>query len=430
MKKNISRVIIPMVMLLIAAVVIAMLQKVRDPGSSAGGNGAAPSIGTRSSDRSTEDLVREGRRKESISLAAQKWYEELLEKYPEMKPVYRDVPDEKNGYLQFILLAESVEKPMVPIDWVNMAFQGDAGWDAAKFKAWLAGNQNYFDEILRIAELPDRSAKGIDLGRFVNGPCRLGGEFSGILLASARVAFESGDQEAALRYMKASGGIGDHLVDIEVPSMLGEIVSTNIREHGFKIFRENFLPALANDPDALGRWNQVMFRDEQPAAGYARAMLGEWHTEIRTFLLPTLLGDQSVEKVLPIRDVTGIIDSYTQAIRRTAGGVFHSGDGRFDVPQATQAFPPSAGLEGKFFDKPGRTTAEDLLFAKRRMAEAFGMNATQTAMNSAAISILLGEEPTVDPVSGEAFAWNAETRTLSAPGKEDVVDSIVLPRQD
>lgn len=28
-----------------------------------------------------------------------------------MKPVYRAVPDEKNGYLQFLLLAESVGKP-------------------------------------------------------------------------------------------------------------------------------------------------------------------------------------------------------------------------------------------------------------------------------------------------------------------------------
>jgi hypothetical protein len=40
-------------------------------------------------------------------MAAQQWYEELLVKYPQMQPTYRDVPDGQNGFLQFLLYLES-----------------------------------------------------------------------------------------------------------------------------------------------------------------------------------------------------------------------------------------------------------------------------------------------------------------------------------
>lgn len=411
------------VLLLTAAIVLTMIQGRQDSNSLMHPDEAASTVPTRSADRAASDPERERRRKESISLAAQKWYEELLEKYPRMKPVYRDVPDENNGYLQLLLLVESVEKPRLPADLQSMLSGDGTVWEGGKFKAWLSENQTYFDQILRVAELPDRSTKGIAFDRVYNGAAQLKSEFSWILQASARLAFESGDQESALRYMKASGCLGDHLADIEVPSMLGEVISTGIRAHARDSFRENFLPTLANDPEALRRWNEVIFRIEKPAREYSRAITGEWNTSIRYLLLPALLGDHSVvDKVMPIDDVTELIDSYTLSMQKSADGISQMGADRFDVTQAMLAFPKSAN-DGD----SGKVTAGSMLFSIRGLAQGFGRQATDSAMNSAAVSILLGEEPPADPVSGKPFIWDPTTRLLTAPEGEDEPESIKVP---
>lgn len=429
MNKNINRAGIGMAILLIAVIAFTIFGKVQKNDLPVNGAEAVAHIITRSSERAISDPVGERRRRESVSAAAQKWYEELLEKYPRMKPVYRNVPDDRNGYLQLLLLAESVKTPRLSPD-LEMMFSGDQSvWEAGKFKAWLAENQAYADEILRVAELPDRSTKGIAFDRIFNETARMSTEFSRILLGSSRLAFESGDQETALRYMKAAGSLGDHFADIEVPSMLGEVISTGIRARASDALFENFLPVLANDPEALRQWSEVIFRSEEPASEYARAITGEWNTAIRGLLLPALLGDHSVVGgVIPADDVAGLIDSYTLAMQGMAEGVSAMGAERFDVGQATNASSPSDVLK----EVPGgneKFTVESILFSIRGLAAAFGTNASRNAMRSGAISILLGEEPPVDPVSGKAFAWNAATRTLASPGNEDGEESITVPVQ-
>jgi hypothetical protein len=383
----------------------------KNSGSAGTPEGVTSAAKTRIADRAASTTNRERRRKDSIPLAAQKWYEELLEKCPRMKPAYRDVPDEKNGYLQLLLLAESVKDPRLP---------GDP-WDSAKFQAWLSENQSYFDRILHIAELTDRSTKGVALNRLALGPSRLGSEFATFLRASARLAFEGGDHETALRYMKASVGIGDHMVDIEAPTMLGEVVSVGIRNRARDSFREDFLPTLAGNPEALRQWRDVIFRDEMPASEYSRAVIGEWNTVIRNSLLPALLGDRSIaDGVLPIDDAEALIDSYTRSILKSADGVSQLGLGRYDVSNAMLGIPTSAADGGKM-------TAESLLVGLRGIAQALGREATVNAMNSAAISLMLGEEPPVDPVSGKPFLWDPKSRLLTALEGGDDPETVKVP---
>ncbi|GAA5120219.1 hypothetical protein JIN84_20670 [Luteolibacter yonseiensis] len=427
MKKSIR---ILLLVVLVAVFAIILTGKPQSGNPSADVKSDASGIVTRAAGREKTDPELEARRKRSIDLAAQKWYEELLEKYPDMKPVYRDVPDEKNGYLQLLQLAESMEKPPLDDELKDMISGAAGEWDAGKFKAWQSENQWYFDELLRIAELPDRSTKGIAMDRIFGAPARYGSVFGSILRASARVAFENGDQETALRHLKASTAIGDHIVDTEVTSMLGEVISVGIRNSARDLLQVNFLPVLANDPESLSRWNEVVFRNEKPAAEYARVIAGEWNASIRSLILPALLGDPSAVESLPVgevHDVEELLGSYTRMLQQTAEGIQHSGSDRFDVERATDAFPPAESLVNRTGEESHKVTAEGMLMSLRGLPVAFGKSTTRTAMASAAISILLGEEPPVDPVSGEAFVWNAETRTLSAPGDGEEFEPIVVP---
>jgi hypothetical protein len=66
---------------------------------------------TKAAERSAPGPAMERSRQEAISTAAQKWYEELLVKYPQMKPSYREVPDERNGFLQWAPKSRTLSCP-------------------------------------------------------------------------------------------------------------------------------------------------------------------------------------------------------------------------------------------------------------------------------------------------------------------------------
>ena len=61
------------------------------------------------------------------------------------------------------------------------------------------------------------------------------------------------------------------------------------------------------------------------------------------------------------------------------------------------------------------------------IVKALGTTTTRSTQGSAATSILLGEEPPVDPVSGQPYRWDPATRTLSPPGDDDADEAIQVP---
>ncbi len=363
-----------------------------------------------------------------------------------MKPVFRDVPDDQNGYLQIINFAENLKEPLLPVNIESMQ-NGDSPWDATQFNAWLAENQEAFDTILRIAELPDQSSKEVSLDRLASGTSRHSSDLGFILRSAARVAFESGDQELALRAMKASTALADHLIDIETPTLLGEVMSVGIRVDARDSFRENFLPALANDPVALEIWKKAIFRDETASEEYSRIMIGEWNSLMRHTCLPALLGYPMLgEERFSVSNVDGFIDAVTARFVKSSDGILDLGADRFDVAnsQLEMADPtlhtaPSGivaqtlavyrGISrsiGVPVKAPAGTVAQTLA-VYRGITRAMGFQVTATAMNSAAISILLGEAPPVDPVSGKPFSWDPKTRLLSAPEGGSEIDPIQVP---
>jgi hypothetical protein len=370
----------------------------------------SPSL-TRTSERSAPDPAQDRRRQESISLAAQKWYEEVLVKYPQMKPEYRDVPDEQNGSLQFLLLEESLKEPKLPED-LNAMRMGDSPWTPEKLKAWLAENKEYFDQILHLAELPDRSIKGLDFNRLAAGRGRFSSEFGYLLSSSARLAFEDGDRESALRYSKAAINLSNHFTDIEVPSLLGKVMAEGIRASVRDSFLEGILPGLAGDPQALSAWREALFRNEGPATEAARVLSGEWNVMMRVNILPTLLGSNFSflgTESFQIPDADAFFDCYTEATEHLAASLLSSGPDRYDLSHGELEFPDSG------FDPQTLRMLRDLGSAYRNIFPALGITATNTAMISAAVAVQLGEEPGIDPVSGKPFQWDPKSRTLFPP---------------
>jgi hypothetical protein len=386
----------------------------------------APSTGissrTKASERSALDPARDRRRQEAISMAAQQWYEELLVKYPQMQPTYRDVPDGQNGFLQFLLFAESQKEPKLPDD-LNAMRMGDSPWNPGRLKQWLAENKDYFDHILHLAELPEHSIKGLDFGRLANERGRFGSEFGYILTSAARSAFEEGDQESALRYGTAAISLSNHFTDIEVPSMLGAVIAEGIRASTRDSFLENILPGLADDPQALASWREALFRKEGPASEVARVLSGEWNVMMREYILPAQLGKHPAtpgEISFQVPDSEAFFDCYTAATEKLAASLLNSGPDRYNLTQSELEFPES-GIDPQTLQM---LRGAGLLY--RGIFNAFGVGHTRAAMISAAVAVQLGEEPGVDPVSGKPFRWDPESRTLTPPDGVEGPDPIML----
>lgn len=380
---------------------------------------SSDSLQLRTKEREEPDaLTKDRQRREATDQAARKWYERLLEKYPELRPVYRDVPDERNGYLQFILFAESFGPDgMLPKD-IKLILEGSTLWDPAKVEAWIAENPSHFERLLHIAELPDRSNKGISFSKLHGPTTRHASDFTRILQASARLNFES-DPEKALRHLKASVSLTDHFTDIEAPNMLGEVIATGARRKAQELFLQYFLPHL--DPDSLVPWNDALFRKEPPASEYSRIIKGEWNYIMRDHALSALLGKQPFDGEIRIPDLDGFVDTYARVILQSANGASAMGPDRFDLASAQfQAIPSHLDPD----------TAHALREAYRGMTgiiEALGRTHTQSAMEQATIAALSGNQMPLDPVSGKPFHWDPDTRTLTAPDGTDDIDPIKVP---
>lgn len=374
---------------------------------------------TRSKDREEPDEKKKERmRREATDQAAQQWYERLLDKHPYMRPTFRDVPDDQNGYLQFVRFAESLGKDRLLSPEIDAMFRGDAAWDPAKSKAWFLENQAHLDRLLLIAELPDRSVKGIPFDKLhsMRYPSLDG---LALLRAYGRLEMEAGNLDSAIRYLKASTSLADHFVDIEVPNMLGEVIAAGARSKAQNFFREEIL--LSANTANLASWNEVLRGSESFANEYKRVIIGEWNFAMRTVLLPLLVENRATQDGLRISDVEGFTAAYAAAMKNSAEGISAMGPGRFDVESARFEMTTSD------LDDESVKAARESLRALSGITEALGSGLTETTMDSGAIALISGKEMPLDPVSGKPFRWDPATRTLSAPEGVKGVDPVHVP---
>ena len=164
----------------------------------------------------------------------EKWFQEILARHPDMAVASKNVPDDQNGFLKWLDFAEHFNKistaaglefPKELSDY--MAYRG--AWNSEVARAWLTQNKLLLDEIRAIGLMPDQSSHGIKTERYGFGLTRLTSACVDALVMEARLAADDGNVERALESMRAANGIGNHLNQIETPSLLTETITSLIR---------------------------------------------------------------------------------------------------------------------------------------------------------------------------------------------------------
>ena len=420
-----NRFILPGIIGVGGIAVVAVILANRQPSTKARGHDDAdPQLSFRSEIRPADEDTKGSRRRiQEPGARSLALYESTLEKYPDMKPSYRDVPDDQNGYLQLLQIVEEWDFSILP-DHLRGMLEGKADWDAGKLRAWYGEHRALINEVLAIAALPDRSTKGIGFGRLYRSQTKTGiSDLGKILTGLSRMTADDGDDTGALRFLSGVKRLGAHLSGTEAPSMLAKVLEEGMRAQAEKCFSAHHLERLADKPKALRQWRDALHAPEDRAEETRRALLGEWNYMMRVHLTPFMTGEGPVfsEKGYAIKDQPGFIAAYTRTHQAWMAELAAQPPGRFDISQ-WKSTAATGGL-----DAETAAMLQEMLHGIDGIVPALGTTATRSVRDRAAISILLGEEPPVDPVSGQPYRWDPATRTLSPPGDDDPDEAIQLP---
>ena len=361
------------------------------------------------------------RSERELQQLADKWYRELLEKHPELAVSFKDVPDDRNGFLQLLnftdRFGEYGGKGLPLPEEIRAMFDGKQPWDAAAMAKWLEENRALFDEILAIGLLPDQSVKGIDMDRLKFFGARLPHDCTRLLLAHARVAMESGDEAGALQSTRAALGISGHMDRIEMPSLLSETVALLVRQSVRKAIFDHLIVAEGSD---FAAWQDLLTRDQDTPADLARVFLGEWHHSTRSFLLPGLLGDprslpmlldnsgREADPLRKINDPDAVLAAqiayYTQITARMKESAIGN------IPGLSANPPDTTGLS-----EDGAAMLDMLFKGSTAWSKGWTRTQTDAAILNAALQAASGGEIPLEPYTGKPFVIDQEAGTIRVP---------------
>ncbi len=353
-----------------------------------------------------------------MDAAAQRWYEELLERYPEFQVEFRDVPDAENGFLQYLAFMDEMGGPSANLpmpDSLRSMLSGEESWDAARLEAWIAANEDLYSRLLGVAEAPAQSANGIDLKRYSFLSARFPREVALLLHGVARLQMESGSPEEALRHYAAAMNFARHFDGTEIHSLLGKTVAMLVRSESQENFRQNILPQIAEDPGALGKWREALTHVESMDVAVPKLLVGEWHLTVRALLLPAILTKEDPAELsndrnamLNMPDPDALLDAYSAALAKE----------RREARSMTLSEAINEGVE---FECPAHLSEQ-----AREVMGILGVGSPNWlkgqaraislhAMHDAAFAVLLGEPLPSEPNSGQPFLWDEVSRMISAP---------------
>jgi hypothetical protein len=345
-------------------------------------------------------------------------YEATLAKHSGLQVIYKEVPDDRNGFLKWLQFAQRHPSGSLdlPEDIKRMINGGE--WDADKVAAWMSEHADLIAEILEIGLTPDQSVKGISLpqGGFVQG--RLAKEAADLLLIRARLEAERGSPETSLQSLQATMGLASHFDQIETPTLLHATISILIRLSASRQFFENVLPVLPGDELDLSAWQQNFGAADAPVE-FGRVLIGEWHVANRYLVMPDMVVGGEEWKELP--DPEAFLDRWADWAEVLARGC-----DRTDL--------------GHLSDTLGGIHAETdgLSDHSIGMLEVLGTGLTSWSkgwvrsqivwqLQNAAFAHLRGDPLPNEPITGKPFVWDEASQSVRLPEDERLKDFDVKP---
>ncbi|RYD23006.1 MAG: hypothetical protein EOP88_05935 [Verrucomicrobiaceae bacterium] len=365
-----------------------------------------------------------------IQRLAEAWMKRLMERYPELAVTPRPVPDERNGFLKWLEFSDR-RKELAGAESSNMGLPksltdylaGNAPWNPAAAREWLAANAGLMAEVRAISALEEASSDGIPVERYGFIHARLAKEAADVLMMEARLAVESGDVASAMESFAAVQGLIHHLSGVESPTLLHGTVSILLQLNLEKRFFSEILPSLQQDNRNLAGWESLVNPQMHSPAEYARLMRGEWSVGVRQWILPAVLDS---EDPLAIRDGGDLIDVFSLPYREA---VLAYGNAKWSDKQPVLSDPADVA---RGLTLASQSMVSQLMIGAEAWRKGMAKSQHSRGLNQAAFQILKGNTAPVDPVWGKRYEWDPATRTLSMPASPEFegmdIKPVVLPK--
>lgn len=384
-------------------------------GQSASREGAPPTKLERQRDRTSDE------RRFAPPRDPDAWFAEVLARNPGLEPEWRPVPDQENGFLQWLTFSElhqvdgklGSEDLGIPED-IDAMLNGRAEWNADRVERYLASQHEVLETATRIGLLTGQSTAGIDPSRWHFVGARFTKQCADLLLADARLAAEAGDADHALLRTRAAMGLATHYGQVETPSLLMATVGTLVRLQAINHAMDHLLPALQPGPADLAVWRETLRPPfTHGSETFATLLRGEAWVALRGLAIPLLNGsNDSLGERPELPDPDAFLDSFAQAYLAAAG----------KAGTATLAdFSGSAVKSGWFPPPPAHLSAESraiygsLSIGPGAWARGWTRAGVISARTDAALALLQGAEIPVEPFTGQPFVHDPVARTLQAP---------------
>ncbi len=228
---------------------------------------------------------------------------DFLNRHPELRPEWREVLPEENGYL---LLKEFVESEaasrMALADELSEMLSDEEKWDQNAAQEHVGKYHQELNELRRIALLPQRSAQGKSAGKLIDA--RQYKRMSDMLLLSYLQHLHANQWAEAYTDFSSLYGFAAHMDRHEVPNLLEKTIGILVRLAPHEALCESLTKAPA-DTD-WSPWIRVL--ENEPS--YGRQMEAVWRGEIWSgvHLIQTGVIEENGNN--PIWDFTAFEDAY------------------------------------------------------------------------------------------------------------------------
>jgi hypothetical protein len=345
-------------------------------------------------------------------------YEATLAKHPGLAVAYKDVPDDRNGYLKWRQFEQRYPNGSLDLPEEIKRMTDGEDWDADKVAAWMKEHADLIAEILEIGLSPDQSAKGVGFPKDGFFQAKLAKEASDLLLMRARLEAERGSPETSLQSLQATMGLANHLDQIETPGLLHATVSILIRLSACRQFFENVLPTLPGDALDLSPWQQSLDAASSPE-DFGRLLIGEWHLATRCLAMPAMVTGEDGWDEQPDPEV--FLDRWAEWVQAMARGC--------DSTDLGHLSDTLGGIHVKAdgMSRPSIGMLEVLKTGAKSWSKGWVRSQIVLHLQNAAFAYMRGEPLPSEPITGKPFVWDEASQSIKLPEDERLKDFDAKP---
>jgi hypothetical protein len=362
--------------------------------------------------------------------------DDFFNRHPELRPEWREVPPEENG---FLLLREFVESEtaskMALRDELSEMLLDEGRWDQNAAREYCENYQEELSELRRIALLPQRSARGKSGGEFID--TRQYKRISDVLLLSYKQHLHANQWADAFTDFSALYGFAAHMDRHEVPNFMDRTVGILVRLAPHEALC-GFLTKAPSDTD-WSPWIRVL--ENEPS--YGRQMEAVWRGELwcGMHLIPAWV--MAGNEKNPIWDFTAFEDAY--AARMLENAKVFANAGKFTDLEDMETLAAGFARQESSLSKAARTMLDLIQIGASSWSRGAMRAEARSNITLAALQLLQSEHEegpitsiddlrlgslASDPSNGMPFIFDPVARTLKAAEGSALYDenAIQLPR--